>query len=301
MKVGFLGLGHMGEPMAANLVRAGTPLLAWNRSERALQQIALVGAQVASSAREALRSSETAILMLANAAAIDQVLERGTEYFEPNVAGRTLVHMGTTAPEYSLALSTAVARAGGRYVEAPVSGSRIPAEEGSLVAMLAGEGSAVAEVRALIAPMCRQSFECGEVPNALRMKLAVNLFLITMVTGLVEATHFAANHGLNMEQLRAVIDCGPMASSVSVMKLDKIVRSDFSAQAALHDVLMNSQLIAEAARAAKIATPVLDQCHQLFFEADGTGFGGLDMIGVVGALEFHTSTLRMLPAEIAEA
>ena len=93
-------------------------------------------------------------------------------------------------------------------VEAPVSGSRTPAENGELVAMLAGDPDAVAEVRPLLAPMCRQTFLCGAVPGALHMKLAVNLYLITMVTGLAEAAHFAGQHGLDLERFVAVLDAG---------------------------------------------------------------------------------------------
>ena len=98
---------------------------------------------------------------------------------------------------------------GGRYVEAPVSGSRKPAEAGQLVAMLAGEPEDVASVRSLLAPMCRDAIACGPVPNALFMKLAVNLFMTAMVTGLAEAAHFAERHGLDLAQLVAVLDAGP--------------------------------------------------------------------------------------------
>ena len=75
----------------------------------------------------------------------------------------------------------------------------------------------------LLAPLCATTVKCGEVPNATRMKLAVNLFLITQVTGLAEAFHFAENNGLDVEVFRSVLDSGPMASSVSRMKLDKLV------------------------------------------------------------------------------
>lgn len=293
MQVAFIGLGRMGEPMAANLVRAGVELAVWNRSDPALRRLAALGALARDTARDALRSSPVVLMMLANEAAIDTVLERGSEEFGPNVAGRLVVHMGTTSPVFSRALDAAVREAGGRYVEAPVSGSRAPAEQGSLVGMVAGDDSDVALIRELIAPMCRKTFACGPVPNALGTKLAVNLFLITMVTGLVEAAHFATNSGLDLDLFRDVLDAGPMASDVSRAKLDKIVREDLAPQATLSDVLMNNSLVAEAARAARIATPLLDQSHQLFAEAAAMGLGGVDMIGVSGAIEALTTERRM--------
>jgi 3-hydroxyisobutyrate dehydrogenase len=161
--------------------------------------------------------------------------------------------------------------------------------------MLAGDPAAVAEVRPLLAPMCREVVTCGPVPQALLMKLAVNLFLISMVTGLAEATHFARSHGLDLTRLRGVLDAGPMASAVSRVKADKLVRRDFTAQASLRDVLMNNRLIAEAARAAGIASPLLDVCHELYGEALALGHGADDMAAVVRAHEARTDAEPVTP------
>jgi 3-hydroxyisobutyrate dehydrogenase len=197
--------------------------------------------------------------------------------------------MGTTSPEFSKALEQDIVAVGGRFIEGPVSGSRIPAEEGSLVAMLAGADDAVNEIKDLISPMCAHAFQCGPVPNALVTKLAVNHFLITMVTGLVEAAHFAQRHNLDLQQFSDIIACGPMASKVSTSKLQKITDADLSVQASLRDVLMNTELIYEAARRAGIASPLLDNCLYLYREADGLGLGGCDMISVLGSLEALTA------------
>jgi 3-hydroxyisobutyrate dehydrogenase len=232
--------------------------------------------------------AQVVVLMLADAAAIDVVLARGTPAFAAMVAGRTVVHMGTTAPEYSRGLADDLAEAGARYVEAPVSGSRKPAERGELVAMLAGDAAAVAEVRPLLGPICRQTVVCGSVPGALLMKLAVNLFLITTVTGLVESFHFAQRHGLDLEAFREVVDGGQVASPVSRTKIAKLLAEDLGAQAAARDVLTNNVLIADAARAAGIASPVLDACHALFADTIGLGHGAADMIAVLRALEART-------------
>jgi 3-hydroxyisobutyrate dehydrogenase len=288
VKVGFLGLGLMGEPMAANLVKAGTPLVIWTRTAAKAEPFRAAGAEVVSSPAEVFQRAPVVLAMLANGAAIDATIGRGTAEFASILASRTLVHMGTTAPAYSRGLEADVRAAGGRYVEAPVSGSRGPAQAGELVAMLAGEPDAVAEVRPLLAPMCRQTVDCGQVPNALTMKLAVNLYLITIVTGLAEAAHFAAVHGLDLETFRAVLDGGQMASTVSRGKLAKLLAGDLSPQAAAADVLMNNELVAAAARAAGMATPALDVSHALFREAVAQGHGGEDMIAVIRAIEART-------------
>ncbi|MFF7445451.1 MULTISPECIES: NAD(P)-binding domain-containing protein [unclassified Streptomyces] len=289
MYVGFIGLGLMGRPMALNLVRAGTPLIVWNRTPGRCEPLRAAGAEVAASAAEVFERAGTVILMLADEAAMDAVLGRGTPDFAARVAGQVVVHMGTTSAEYSSALEDDIRAAGGRYVEAPVSGSRAPAERGELVGMLAGDEDAVATVRPVLAPLCRQTFACGAVPGALLMKFSVNLFLITQVTGLTEAFHFADRHGLDQGLLRDVLDAGPMASAVSRMKAPKLLARDFGAQAAAADVLKNNLLIAEAARKADIASPLLDVCHTLFGETVDQGHGGEDMVAVLHALETRTA------------
>ncbi|GGQ69255.1 NAD(P)-dependent oxidoreductase [Streptomyces pilosus] len=292
MLVGFIGLGVMGRPMALNLVRAGTPLVVWNRTPERCAPLREAGAEQAASAAEVFERAATVILMLADEAAVDAVLGRGTPDFATRVAGHTVVHMGTTSPEHSAALQDDIRGAGGAYAEVPVSGSRTPAERGRLVAMLAGDDHALASVRPLIAPMCGEAFDCGPVPNALLMKLSVNLFLITQVTGLTEAFHFADRHGLDRGRFLDVLAAGPMASAVSTMKAPKLLTRDFTVQAAATDVLKNNRLIAGAARRARLASPLLDVCHTLFDETVARGHGGEDMVAVLRALEARTDGAR---------
>ncbi|MEV5106832.1 NAD(P)-dependent oxidoreductase [Streptomyces massasporeus] len=289
MYVGFIGLGVMGRPMALNLARAGTRLVVWNRTPERCEPLHAAGAEVAASAAEVFHRSSTVFLMLADETSVDAVLGRGTPDFAPRVAGHTVVHMGTTSAEYSGGLQDDIRAAGGRYVEAPVSGSRVPAERGELVGMLAGDDDAVAAVRPLLAPLCRETFGCGAVPGALLLKFSVNLFLIAVVTGLAEAFHFAERHGLDQRLFRDVLDAGPMASAVSRGKAPKLLERDFSVQAAAADVLKNNRLIAEAARKSDLASPLLDVCHALYAETVRQGHGGEDMVAVLHALEARTA------------
>lgn len=287
--MGFIGLGVMGQPMALNLARAGTALVVWNRTAARCEPLRAAGAAVATSPADVFRQASVVILMLADGPAIDAVLGRGTPDFGANVAQHTIVHMGTTSPGFSRLLEADVHAAAGSYVEAPVSGSRKPAEAGALVAMLAGEQAAAEAIRPLLRPMCQETTICGPVPNALLMKLSVNLFLITMVTGLAEAVHFADRHGLDLQQLLTVLDAGPMASSVSRVKAGKLVARDFAVQASISNVLDNNRLVAEAARESQLATPLLDVCHALYRETVALGHSHSDMAAVLRAIESRTA------------
>jgi 3-hydroxyisobutyrate dehydrogenase len=274
--VGFLGLGVMGRPMAANLVKAGVPLIVWSRTAPDPAEWPAVAATPA----EVVAAADIVLMMLRGPSAIDAVLDEAGE-----LDGTIIVQMGTTSPEYSVALGERITAAGGRYVEAPVSGSRKPAEAGRLVAMLAGDEQDISRVRPVLTPMCHESVVCGPVPQGLLMKLAVNVFLITTVTGLAESVHFARRHDLDLGTLQHVLNAGQMASAISAVKVAKLIGEDFEVQAGITDVLENNRLIVEAARARGVASPLLDVCHQLYGETAGLGHGGLDMAAVVHAIE----------------
>lgn len=285
---GFIGIGTMGAPMALNLLRAGTPLTVWNRSPDKCQPLAEAGASIAASRAALFEDCRTVILMMATDVATDAVLERGTSRFSAFVSGHTIISMGTFTPEYSLALARDIEKAGGRFVEAPVSGSRKQAEARQLVAMLAGRAEDLPMAATLLAPMLGQSFECGAVPAALRMKLAVNIFLITMVTGLAEGFHFAGQQGLDLGLYADILAAGPMASPVSRIKADKLKLRDFERQAGISDVLKNSRLVVDEARQMQIASPLMEAALALYGETEALGLGMDDMVSVIRAIEQRT-------------
>jgi 3-hydroxyisobutyrate dehydrogenase len=292
MNVGFIGLGHMGEPMANNLLRAGIALTVWNRTAQKGDALVDIGAERAASAQAVFERCSTVMLMLLDSRAIDAVLGRGTPDFARRVGGKTLVHLGTTSPAYSSALECDVVAAGGAYVEAPVSGSRQPATLGQLVGMVAGREDAVERALPLLAPLCATVFRCGPVPGALRMKLAANHFLIGMVTLLAETAHAAQHANVDLHLLRQVLDAGPMASTVSRTKLDKLVRGDFSPQAAIGDVSTIAELVLAQREDTGKDTPLIRQCAALYRKALADGHGSEDMAAVIHAFSSRISDAR---------
>jgi 3-hydroxyisobutyrate dehydrogenase len=278
--------------MALNLLGAGTPLVVWNRSPAMSAVLAKAGALVAKDLQEVFQRCEVVILMLRDAEATDTVLGRRGGTIQARVDRHTIINMATHSPCYSKSLEADIRAHGGEYVEAPVSGSRKPAEAGQLVAMLAGAADVVASVQPLLTPMCRKTVDCGPTPNALIMKFTVNLFMICMVTGLAEAMHFARSHDVDLGALVTVLDASPMASDVSRVKAAKLAACDFAAQATILNVLENTRLITEAARTARVASPLLDICHTLYAETDALGRKDLDMVAVIRAIEQRTAGAR---------
>jgi 3-hydroxyisobutyrate dehydrogenase len=285
-EVGFIGLGVMGQPMASNLLRARTRLVVWNRSREKCEPLRDLGASVAADVAEVFERANTVILMLFDRVAIDTALRRGTGDFARLVKDRTVVNMSSIAPDDSRALGRDIVGAGGQYVEAPVSGSRVPAERGELVGMLAGDTDVVLGIRPLLSPTCHVQVFCGsDFGRALQMKLAVNLFLLVMANGLVEAVHFADRNGLKRQDLEAVLNAGPMASALSRIKLAKLVAGDFGRQAGIADALNSTRLITDAAQQSGATCDLIRVCRAQFEETSALGHDTLDMIAVLHAME----------------
>jgi 3-hydroxyisobutyrate dehydrogenase len=140
--------------------------------------------------------------------------------------------------------------------------------------------------------MCREMVSCGPVPNGLLTKLSVNICLITTIAGIAETMHFASQHGLDLDQVAHVLATGQMSSPIMRVKLPKLLASDFTAQAAISDVWMNTRLITDAATKAGVAVPLLDICEALFAETDALGHSRDDMAAVLKAIEARTAAVQ---------
>ena len=269
--------------MATNLAKAGYKLTVWNRSIEKSERLAKYGASIARDSDEVFSTCSIILMMLANDQVIDSILLRQSEHFKRLVKNKIIVHMGTTLPSYSAALAEDIENAAGYYLEAPVSGSRLPAEQGQLVAMIAGEKNLCAKIALLLAPITASVFECGTVPKAMQTKLAVNTYLIGLVTSLTEAVNFATHAGIDMDIFKDVLCSGPMANDVMRVKLAKLLKKDYSTQASVSDVLYNNQLITKSARLIGATTPLANTSELLYRQAAMSGYDGRDMIAVVEA------------------
>jgi 3-hydroxyisobutyrate dehydrogenase len=283
--IGFIGLGAMGGPMALNLQKAGFRLLLWNRTAAKAEALLKGGAELAADPAEVFRRCPVVLTMLVDGPALDQVLGRGTPSFQGRVRNRLLLNLATHSPAYARGLAADLHAMGGRYAEAPVSGSRVPAEQGKLVAMAAGEPADLERLHPLLSAMCRKVVPCGAVPGGTLMKLSTALYNIAIITALSESLHFAASQGLDLGRFNDVLLEGPMASEVAQVKAPKIARRDFSVQASVANVLEVNQLVVEAAREAGIPTPLADACRRIHERTLALGLGEEDMVAVLKAYE----------------
>ncbi len=286
MKIGLIGTGVMGEPMARNLKKAGHEVGVYSRSPGRCEGLRQLGIEVAPTADALIAASQATILMVPSHVEVDQVLQRSPEgAVRAPVKGKTLVLMATVAPAYSAALGESLAQAGARYVEAPVSGSRQPAEAAQLVVLAsAAEAAHIDAVQPLFDAIGKKTVRCGPVPGAMRMKLANQLLLIACFEAISEATHFAAGLGLDVQQFLDMAQAGPLANDVLRSKVAKLVADDFTQQAAIRHVAKDIGLVCDEAEARKLWLPIARANRALFSQAMQAGQAEDDAIGILKVL-----------------
>ena len=275
-RIGFIGLGDMGVPMAGRLADAGLKPLVWSRRAESAEPVVARGAELAPSVDALMGACDRVILMLANGDAMDQVLGRGTPAFGTRVKGTTLIHMGTTPPGYSEGLAADIDAVGGYYAEVPVSGSTGPAATGDLVAMTAGSEAVLANVQDVIGHMCRAVVPCGDIPKALQMKLAVNTYLGGLVAGLFEAVNLARKADLDLQTLSQVLEAGPMNCDLMRMKLPKLLSEDYAPQGSIRQACNNMTMIVDEGDRMGAATPVSAVMLELVTAAAEAGWHDQD-------------------------
>jgi len=246
--VAVLGTGIMGSAMARNLVAAGLTTRVWDRSAAAGGPLADAGAVVAASAREAVQGAGVTITMLPTADAVESVI------FDGGVAdafadGIVWAQMGTigVAETQRIRDRLAALRPGVMFVDAPVSGSKGPAQQGQLLILASGPAAAAEAVRPVFDVIGRKTVWLGEAGRGSQMKLVVNAYLSILIEGVAETMALADRLGIGHQQLAEVIEGGPLDAPLADAKFHKMDRGDFAAEFPLEWALKDVDLVINAA------------------------------------------------------
>lgn len=276
MKLGFLGLGLMGRPMALNLVRGGHAVTVWNRTEAACAPLREAGAAVAALPAAVTAACDITFAMLADPDAARSVACGPGGACEGLVAGRGYVDMSTVDPATALAVAAAVNGRGGRFLEAPVSGSRQPAEQGTLVIMAAGDRALYDEAAPALDLLGSRRLYLGEAGRAARLKLVVNQVMGGMMASFCEGLALAGSAGLEPEQVLEVLDAGALANPMFRGKGPRMLAGDFAVAFPLKHMAKDLRLARELAGAAGAGQPVAAAVAGAFARALAAGDGDLD-------------------------
>jgi 3-hydroxyisobutyrate dehydrogenase-like beta-hydroxyacid dehydrogenase len=283
--IGFIGLGIMGTPMAKNLVKAGFRLTVWNRTAEKCTPLTEMGATQVASPRQVVETADITIAMLADPAAAEAVC-RGEEGVVAGIRpGKGYVDMSTVAPETSQAVAIAVREAGGQFLEAPVSGSKKPAEDGTLVILAAGDRPLFDQAHPALEAMGKKILYLGEVGQGARMKLVVNMVMGGMMTMLCEGLTLGARSGLEAADILDVLDAGAMSNPMFRLKGPQIVQGTFPPAFPLKHMQKDLRLALNLGNQLGQALHTTASANELFKTALGMGLGDSDFAAVSRAID----------------
>jgi 3-hydroxyisobutyrate dehydrogenase len=273
--VAVLGTGIMGSAMARNLVAAGLRTTVWDRSAEATAPLAAAGALVASSAPDAVAGARVVITMLPTADVVNSVMR--DEGLKALARGAVWAQMGTIGVAATAEFDGLVrqVRPDVLFVDAPVSGSKGPAETGQLLILASGPPAAEAILRPAFSAIGRKTVWLGQAGQGSRMKLVVNAYLSFLIEGVAEALELGSQLGIDSAGLDAVLEGGPLDAPLADAKLHKIARGDFTPEFPLEWALKDVDLAIEAAHGIRL--PMLEALSGQWRRAVEAGYGRDDI------------------------
>ncbi len=254
-RVGLLGVGLMGSAMAHRLLNEGIQVVAWDVDPGHIQALEQRGASIASSAGEVVSAADVVITMLPTAEIVLSVVEPLLSQWPEATIWLQMSSVGAAESDH---LTQAAAASNVTLIDAPVSGSTHPAEEGKLTILASGPDSARTRVERVLAALGSRIQWVGEAGMGSRLKLAANHWMITMVAGLAETMHLCELMGLDQQQFVTLLEGGPLGSSYGLQKLGEMRDHAYPAGFPVRLAVKDLNLVREVADSAHVDMPVLD-------------------------------------------
>lgn len=278
--LGWIGLGHMGSPMATNLLKEGNKVIVYNRSEEKTTALLELGAIKGATPKEVVENSDITFLMLSDGNAIRSVLTQESGVLEAVCKGKIIVDMSTIAPTESKEFAGLVAEKGGRYVDAPVSGSVGAAVAKLLLVLAAGEEDAVETCRPYFLMLGKDMIYFGETGKGTSAKLTINMLLGIMAEGFGEVVYFGEKIGLSKEQVVELVSKSAMNNGLFQAKKDMYLSENFPSAFMLELMSKDLTLAKNSSDDYKIELPLAKLTEELYMQAKVNGKGKLDMSSV---------------------
>jgi len=276
IKVGFIGLGTMGVPMAATLLKARFPLQLWNRTREKARDLVAEGAVLAPTPALAAKGADVVIVMVADDAALDTVLFAEGGLSRGLKRGAVLVNCSTTSPGIGFRAATALRSLNVRYLEAPVMRSVYAAREGALQILVGGSADDLAKVRTVLEALGAEIHHVGDIGHAATLKLACNLLVATVTQAFAEAFVLTRKNGMRFETMMEVLHAGPLDSQVLRDAEQIVVNPGGRPNYLLRHMLKDLNLALELGQQLDVPAPLTATVRQLLSAADNLGRGNDD-------------------------
>jgi 3-hydroxyisobutyrate dehydrogenase len=267
--VALLGTGIMGRGMARNIVKAGLPLAVWNRSP---EKAADLGAKVAANPHDAVRGADLVITMLSDAQVVETVIREAAP-----APGTVWLQQATVGVEGCERLAEVADELRLVYVDAPVLGTKGPAEAGQLTVLASGPDEARETVAPVLDAIGARTQWLGAAGQGSRLKLVANSWVLTVVEGVAESLALAKALGLDPQQFLDVIKGGALDAPYVQLKGGAMLEGNLEAQFPLWGAAKDARLIHEAGRTAGVDLAVIEAARRHFERAMADGHGDLDM------------------------
>lgn len=284
-KIGFIGLGTMGAPMAANLLKQGYEVTVYNRSRAKSEALAEQGATIATTPREAASTANTVITMVSDDASIIAVYEGEDGLLTGLRTGATVIDCSTISPALVKQLAEKIHKLGCAFLDAPVTGSSPAAISGTLVFMVGGEAETLAAQQDIFDTLGKKILHMGPNGSGAVAKLAHNTIVGINNLALAEGFAIAAKSGLPGDTFLELVQLGSAGSKAAELKGRKIIEHDFTNQFSLALMLKDLKLASSLTDESSIPSPMLNLAKSLFQAGQTEGYGDEDLSSVVKIYE----------------
>lgn len=280
MRIGFIGLGTMGEPIANNLRKAGHEISVWNRTPAKANHIVSKGGKLAATARECASGKDSVFLCVSDEHAVEAVLEGPGGVLAGLAEGDVLIDLSTCGTRMSRSIQERAARKGAEFLSCPILGSKTAAEQAQIVLVVGGPGSAREKARPALHAVSARLFELDDPVQAALMKLCVNAVGGAMITGFSEALALGSAGGLDVWRMVEVLQASSFHSPLFLMKGELVEKKDYAPRFRLGLAEKDQRLAQEAAQDLGTRMPISEAVRGLLGEAAGAGRADKDVCAV---------------------
>ncbi|GIO42190.1 NAD(P)-dependent oxidoreductase [Paenibacillus apis] len=284
-KIGFIGLGTMGAPMAANLLKQSFEVIVYNRTASKCEPLVALGASAAPTPCEAASQADTVITMVSDDSSIAAVYEGEEGLLAGLRQGATVIDCSTVSPALVRETASKVEALGGAFLDAPVTGSSPAAIDGTLVFMVGGRSDVLQGQMDIFDCLGKKVLHMGDNGTGAVAKLAHNTIVGINNLALAEGFSIAAKSGLPAERFLELVQLGSAGSKAADLKGRKIIEHDFTNQFSLALMLKDLKLASSLTDGASIPSPMLNLAKSLFQAGQTQGYGEEDLSSVVKIYE----------------
>ncbi|PRB03647.1 2-hydroxy-3-oxopropionate reductase [Chryseobacterium sp. MYb7] len=276
-RIGFIGLGNMGHPMAKNIEKARFPLSVYNRSLEKAKDFEEKSA-VCTQIKDLVQNSDIIFTMLTNDSAVKAIYE---EILPLDIQGKLFIDMSTISPEASTETASALKIKEVSFIDAPVAGSTQPAKEGTLIIMAGGEEKDIQRAMPYLLKMGKSVKHLGENGKGIAGKLSINYFLSAIYQGLAETVLLSEKLGIERSDMLEIINESASGSGATKVKTPLLIADQYAPAFAL-DLMLKDIFLAKNAGANYPLSEALIKTYQ---NAHDKGFGQDDVIGIINYLK----------------